>query len=68
MICAERVTMTRLRQANVDLFSDAAAAGPEADLSVFRGHEVHRVASNATLTFEHTYTWWGERPAPVVNF
>ena len=29
-------------------------------MSVFRGHEVHRVASNATLTFEHTYTWWGE--------
>ena len=36
-----------------------AAADDEADLSVFRGHEVHRVASNATLTFEHTYTWWG---------
>ena len=29
---------------------------------MFRGHEVHRVASNATLTFEHTYTWWGEAP------
>lgn len=38
----------------------AAAASEDADLSVFRGHEVHRVASNATLTFEHTYTWWGE--------
>lgn len=30
-------------------------------MSVFRGHELHRVATNETLTFEHTYTWWGHR-------
>lgn len=38
-----------------------AAAGSDADMSVFRGHELHRVATNDTLTFEHTYTWWGHR-------
>lgn len=37
------------------------AAGSDADMSVFRGHELHRVATNDTLTFEHTYTWWGHR-------
>jgi hypothetical protein len=30
-------------------------------MSAFRGHELHRVATNETLTFEHTYTWWGHR-------
>lgn len=36
------------------------AAGPDVDLSVFRGHEVHVIQSQATLTFAHSYTWWGE--------
>lgn len=35
------------------------AAAPGADLSVFAGHELHVVPAAATLTFEHTYTWWG---------
>jgi hypothetical protein len=39
-----------------------AAGGPDADLSVFEGHELHVVPTAATLTFEHTYTWWGECP------
>ncbi len=30
-------------------------------MSMFHGHELHRVATNETLTFEHTYTWWGHR-------
>ncbi|KAG1654340.1 hypothetical protein FOA52_010651 [Chlamydomonas sp. UWO 241] len=34
-------------------------AGPDADLSVFARHELHVVASELTLTFEHTYTWFG---------
>lgn len=36
------------------------AAGPDADLSVFDNHELHVVHANNTLTFEHSYTWWGE--------
>lgn len=36
------------------------AASPDADLSVFRGHNLHVVPANSTLTFEHSYTWWGE--------
>ena len=36
------------------------AAGPDADLAVFSGHELHVVPTNRTLTFEHSYTWWGE--------
>ena len=36
------------------------AAGPDADLAVFKGHELHVVPTNNTLTFEHSYTWWGE--------
>lgn len=36
------------------------AAGSDADLSVFEGHELYVVPTAATLTFEHTYTWWGE--------
>ena len=39
-----------------------AAAGPDADLSIFDGHELHVVDAGETLTFEHTYTWWGESP------
>jgi hypothetical protein len=38
-----------------------AAGSSDADMSAFRGHELHRVATNETLTFEHTYTWWGHR-------
>ena len=37
-----------------------AVAGPDADLSVFEGHELHVLPANVTLTFEHTYTWFGE--------
>ena len=36
------------------------AAGPDADLSVFKEHELHLVRTERTLTFEHSYTWWGE--------
>lgn len=37
------------------------AVGPDADLSALRGHSVHVVNADKTLTFEHTYTWWGNR-------
>lgn len=37
------------------------AAGPDADLSALQGHTVHVVNADKTLTFEHTYTWWGNR-------
>ena len=40
-----------------------AVAGPDADLSVFQGHHLRVIPSDATLTFEHTYTWWGESRA-----
>lgn len=36
------------------------AAAADADLSAFGGHELHLVPTDHTLTFEHTYTWWGE--------
>ncbi|KAG2427032.1 hypothetical protein HYH02_014678 [Chlamydomonas schloesseri] len=36
-------------------------AGEDADLSVFAGHELHVVPAAATLTFEHTYTWFGHQ-------
>jgi len=26
---------------------------------VLEGHDVHLIPSNSTLTFEHTYTFWG---------
>ena len=42
------------------------AAGPDADLSIFRGHELHVVSARDTLTFEHTYTWWGESDGPLL--
>ncbi len=41
------------------------AAGPDADLAVFKGHELHVVSTNSTLTFEHSYTWWGEPLTPL---
>lgn len=43
------------------------AAGPDADLSVFRGHDLHVVPTNHTLTFEHSYTWWGETIEPRLH-
>lgn len=36
------------------------AASSDANLTVFEGHELHIVSTHETLTFEHTYTWWGE--------
>ncbi len=43
------------------------AAGPDADLAVFSSHELHVVPTNSTLTFEHSYTWWGEHlPWPCI--
>ena len=36
------------------------AASSDANLTVFEGHELHIVSTQETLTFEHTYTWWGE--------
>ena len=38
-----------------------AAGGSDADYSAFEGHDLHVVPSAATLTFEHSYTWWGNR-------
>lgn len=35
-------------------------AGPEANLTVFDRHELHIVSTEETLTFEHSYTWWGK--------
>jgi pfkB family carbohydrate kinase len=35
------------------------AAADEKDVAVLAGHSVHRVPSPATLTFEHSYTWFG---------
>ncbi|KAA6428121.1 MAG: hypothetical protein FRX49_02782 [Trebouxia sp. A1-2] len=35
------------------------AASSDANLTVFDGHELHIVSTEDTLTFEHTYTWWG---------
>lgn len=35
-------------------------AGPEADLDVFGDEaQLYVLPANETLTFEHTYTWWG---------
>ncbi|PNW75901.1 hypothetical protein CHLRE_12g555750v5 [Chlamydomonas reinhardtii] len=36
-------------------------AGEDADLTVFNGHELHVVPAPSTLTFEHTYTWFGHQ-------
>lgn len=36
------------------------AASSDANLTVFEGHELHIVSTQESLTFEHTYTWWGE--------
>ena len=36
------------------------AASSDANLTVFDGHELHIVSTEDTLTFEHTYTWWGK--------
>lgn len=41
------------------------AAGPDAELAVFKGHELHVVPTDHTLTFEHSYTWWGELSLPT---
>ncbi|GMH40601.1 hypothetical protein BSKO_08505 [Bryopsis sp. KO-2023] len=35
------------------------AAGPDADLSIFERHRLKLVEDEATLTFQHSYTWWG---------
>ena len=43
------------------------AAAPGSDLSVFAGHELHVVTAAATLTFEHTYTWWGAPRASAMS-
>ncbi len=39
----------------------SAAGGQDANLSAFEGHDVHLVPTSETLTFEHSYTWWGHR-------
>lgn len=43
-----------------------AVAGPEADLKVFDDHRLYILPAKETLTFEHTYTWWGECPASIL--
>ncbi|MEW5312427.1 MAG: hypothetical protein WDW38_004064 [Sanguina aurantia] len=35
------------------------AAGKDADLSVFDGHDLHVIHTEQTLTFEHTHSEWG---------
>jgi len=35
------------------------AAGESVDTSALAGHAAHRVPSSETLTFQHSYTWWG---------
>lgn len=37
------------------------AGGKDADLSAFKGHKVLLLKTADTLTFEHSYTWWGHR-------
>ena len=41
--------------------SGSAAGAPDADYSAFESHDLHVIPSAATLTFEHSYTWWGNR-------
>eukprot|EP01025_Chloroclados_australasicus_P027489 TRINITY_DN2725_c2_g2_i1.p1 TRINITY_DN2725_c2_g2~~TRINITY_DN2725_c2_g2_i1.p1 ORF type:complete len:359 (+),score=29.06 TRINITY_DN2725_c2_g2_i1:120-1196(+) len=36
------------------------AGGTDADYSVFDGHHLRLISTEETLTFEHTYTWWGQ--------
>jgi hypothetical protein len=36
-----------------------AVAGPDADIDIFAGSQLSVLPSNRTLTFEHTYSWWG---------
>eukprot|EP00899_Mesostigma_viride_P006990 jgi/Mesvir1/16292/Mv13025-RA.1 len=36
-------------------------AAPGTNLSIFDGHHLHVVPADKTLTFEHTYTWWGNK-------
>ncbi len=40
------------------------ANNEEADLSLFKHHDLYVVPSNATLTFEHTYTFWVRAARP----
>jgi hypothetical protein len=44
------------------LLVTGAVAGPEADVDVFGDAELYVIPANETLTFEHTYTWWGKCP------
>lgn len=37
------------------------AAGPDADLGPLAGHDVVAVPADKTLTFEHSYTFWGNQ-------
>lgn len=36
-------------------------AGADADLSIFAKHDLHVLPDNQTLTFAHSYTWWGHK-------
>eukprot|EP00210_Caulerpa_lentillifera_P009702 g9256.t2 len=36
-------------------------AAADADLSIFQNHNIRIVPSKQTLTFAHTYTWWGHK-------
>jgi len=36
-------------------------ASEDADLSIFAKHDLHVVPDNETLTFAHSYTWWGHK-------
>lgn len=36
-------------------------AAEDADLTIFRNHKLHVVPSKETLTFAHSYTWWGHK-------
>lgn len=44
-------------------------SGPQRaqQLDVFDGHALTVLPSNVTLTFAHTYRWWGEQPARLLR-
>lgn len=45
---------------DADTVSHAVAVGTEADFSMFNRHRLVAVNGTSTLTFKHSYTWWGK--------
>ncbi|EFJ49500.1 hypothetical protein VOLCADRAFT_89754 [Volvox carteri f. nagariensis] len=65
-LSVERPDLLLVGTVTIDVVDDGSrpavgVAGPDADLSVFEGHELHVVPAASTLTFEHTYTWFGHQ-------